>query len=74
MPFMDGLKIIAAGRKKESDNRLWEQYLTIYPHMTEENFVSFTEFKSDAYKPKETKKTTEDILNDVKHIIDLTVR
>ena len=74
MPFMDGLKIIAAGRKKKSDNRLWEQYLTIYPHMTEENFVSFTEFKSDVYKPKETKKTTEDILKDVKDIIDLTVR
>lgn len=74
MPFWDGLKIIEAGRKKESDRRLWEQYLTVYPHMTEENFISFSDFKKDAYSPKEARKTKEDILKDVKHIIDLTVR
>lgn len=74
MPFMDGLNVIAAGRKKESDRRLWEQYLTVYPRMTEENFISFSDFKKDAYSPKEARKTKEDILKDVKHIIDLTVR
>ena len=73
MPFWDGLKIIEEGRKKVSEERLWEQYLTIYPHMTEENFVSFNEFKSDAFKPASSKKTKNEIMNEVKNIIELTL-
>ena len=70
---MDGLKILSEGRKAVNEQRLWEQYLTVYPHMTSENFISFSDFKADVEKPKDKVQTKADIMLSVKNIINLTI-
>lgn len=74
MGYEDGLLVLAEGRKVENDNRLWSQYVAIYPYMDEDSFISFKDFKEGAFKPTEKPKTVNEILLSVEHIIDLTVR
>lgn len=74
MEYLDAILVLNEGKKEVDDARLWSQYLTIYPKMTEENFISYQDFKADAYKPPEAKATKDSILLGVKDIIELTVR
>ena len=73
MNYMDGLMVLSEGRKAENDARLWQQYLSIYPHMTPENFISYAEYREEALKPAETQKNTAEIMLKVKNIINLTI-
>jgi uncharacterized protein YktB (UPF0637 family) len=37
--------------EEKQEGMLWDKWLTIYPNMTSDNFVSFEEFK-EKHKPK----------------------
>ena len=60
--------MLVKANEKQRENTAWELYLTIYPYMTEDKFVSFEDFYSKTTLVKE--KTEEEILADVKNIID----
>lgn len=62
-------RLLMKSYEKQKENSAWELYLTIYPNMTEETFIPF----EDYYNKKRMKirdKTEEEILKDVKEIID----
>lgn len=73
MPYRDALRVIAKGREKDFEQRLWNQYVSIYPYMNEENFISFEEFKDKTVKPVEPTRTKEDVLGEVEGIIEMTL-
>lgn len=73
MPYQDALKVIAKGREKDSEKRLWDQYVSIYPYMNDDNFISFEEFKNKTVKPAEPTRTKEDVLDEVEDIIEMTL-
>ena len=52
---------------QETENRLWQQWLTLYPNMNKENFISFERFKFQVM-PREEKKR-EEILKEMLPII-----
>lgn len=64
---------MAEGRKVEDEDRLWQQYVSVYPIMTEENFVTFENFKKGNFGKKLSTQTKDEILLEVKGIINLTV-
>lgn len=76
LKFDDGLKVIAEGYKRRTDDKLWAQYCTAYPYMTEENFITFEQFKKEAYASTEHKpqKTKTEIMTDVEKIIGYTAK
>ena len=45
LPFMVGLKFIRKAIDENTDKRIWQMWLAIYPHMTKENFISFEDYK-----------------------------
>ena len=54
LPYQIGVKQINKAIEEEKDSRLWEVWLTLYPNMTEDNFISFEEFKGKQAKKKQT--------------------
>lgn len=73
MPYQDALRVIAKGREKDFEKRLWDQYVSIYPYMNDDNFISFEDFRSKTVKPVEPSRTKEDVLNEVEDIIGMTL-
>lgn len=47
---------------------MWDLYCSVYPNMTKDTYMSFEEFKTP--KPQKPKKTKEEILNDVRLIMN----
>lgn len=74
--YLDGLDIIIQGFKKEREERLYQQYVVLYPLMNEKNFISFEEFlnKNSIENKKETQYSKEETRKKVKEIIDMTIR
>lgn len=73
MPYDVALRVIAKGREKESDERLWSQYVSLYPYMNQDNFMTFEDFKKECVKPIEPKISKTEILNEVEDIIGMTI-
>lgn len=65
------IEIIQMIYEERNDKKMWELYLCVYPNMTKETYVSFEEFKKP--KPSKPKKTKEEILNDVRLIMDSVI-
>lgn len=51
--------MIIEAYEEEKENRVWQQYLTVYPNMDEKHFTSYEKFKKDAMGIKHEK--TEDV-------------
>jgi hypothetical protein len=47
--------------EQERDNRLWQMWLTLYPNMNDDDFMSFEEFKSKSLGKR--KQTDEDMMH-----------
>lgn len=52
MPVLDldietGAELIQEAYKKQLDKKLWDMWLTKYPWMDEENYMSFEDFKDE---------------------------
>lgn len=52
MDYRIGLNQIIHEMEKEVERMFWEKWLTLYPNMNQENFISFDEFKT-MHKPQE---------------------
>lgn len=74
--YDEGYDFISKAYEKESEDRLWEQWLVDYRLMDKETFIDFEEYKNksrvSAIKVDE-KLTKEQIENKVKGIIELTL-
>lgn len=73
MPYDVAIKVIAKGREKEADERLWDQYVSLYPYMNQDNFMTFEDFKKECVKPIGPKTSKAEILDEVEDIIGMTV-
>lgn len=54
--------------QKEIEDKLWQQWLAIYPNMGEENFISFQDYKEKCLKPELKKIDVKEILKDAEEI------
>jgi hypothetical protein len=54
--------------EKDLEDKLWQQWLAIYPNMSNENFISFEDFKKETFKPKVEKINAEEVLKDAESI------
>lgn len=67
---IDLIEIINMIKTEEQEEKMWDLYCAIYPKMTKETFISFDDFKNPKIKPKKTK---EEILNDVRLIMNSVI-
>ena len=67
MPLSFGCKVIFRELEKREDRKAWEMWLTLYPKMTKENFMPFSEFFK-MQKQTISKRPKEDILKEVERI------
>ena len=63
--------------KKSVENKQWDLYLAVYPHMTTETFKTFEEFKGNPTKQatstntnRKREKTKEEILLEVENLLN----
>ena len=56
------MEIIDAGIEELKNEKMWQLYLSIYPKMTEETFMSFRDFLEYQNKPPQPVHTKEQIL------------
>lgn len=68
LPIRNVIKLIAKSVERERENKAWQMYVSITPHMTDENHVTFEEF----LKPQETiiDRPADEILVDVKETLN----
>ena len=69
MPYDYGMEIIDAGIDELKNEKMWQLYLSIYPKMTEETFMSFSDFLEYQNKPPQPVHTKEQILDNVQNIL-----
>ena len=67
MPLSFGCKVIFHELEKREERKAWEMWLTLYPKMTKENFMPFSEFFK-MQKQTISKRPKEDILDEVERI------
>ena len=65
--FVDGIEMINQAFQKIDEEKHWQVWLTMYPNMTEKNFVPFDKFykrggKNEA-KAKVSKQTPQEIIS-----------
>jgi hypothetical protein len=46
-----GLRMVVNKINEINENKIWDKWIAIYPNMTQDNFISFDEFK-EQHKPK----------------------
>lgn len=54
---------------RDNENKAWQFYVSVNPHMTEENYMTFEEFLNRG-KTNTDDKSVNEILNDVKETLD----
>lgn len=74
MPYDYGIKIIDAGIKELKTEKMWQLYLSIYPKMTEETFMSFSDFQKYQNELPQPVHTKEQILDNVQNILRRSFR
>ncbi len=66
MPYRKGLKLIKEAIERESEQRLWEQYISVYPYMSlrQLKFMKFEDFKNIGAQKQvnKTSKTTQQLI------------
>lgn len=73
--FESGFRLIEVAHEKDIEEKLWQQWLALYPNMTADNFISFEDFKSETLIKNAVleNKSKDEILADVSDIINLTL-
>lgn len=70
MPFEFAVKAIKHSIEQNNERRVWEQWLTIYPHMNKDNFISFEDFY-EKLKGNVDTRSTHDLLAEFDEIAAL---
>ena len=75
--FEEGYDFIKVAHEADREEKAWQLWVSIYPNMTKENYISFEEFKNSII-PKGCNSVenldTEEILDKVNSIINLTLK
>jgi len=45
MDLFDGLKLYEKAREKRSEERLYQAWVSLYPHFSKDNFVSWEDYR-----------------------------
>lgn len=70
LPVKHIARLLDKASDKQAENTAWELYVSVYPKMTKETFVPFEKFYNPGKIQKEEVKTEEEILTNVKKILD----
>ena len=69
MELFEFMKLLNVAIMKDLEERLWQQWKVDYARMSEENFISFNDYKEKAMKPKvDNKINVKKILEDAEQI------
>ena len=52
-PFETGIMFIKKALEEEKDSIIWQMWLSVYPHMTEKTFISYSDYKKRLLKSSE---------------------
>lgn len=63
-------RLLVKAKLKEDEDFARKMYISLYPNMTKESYVPFEEFYKRKEKKKKKKQTQEEILQDIKYIMD----
>lgn len=63
-------KLLLKAKGKENERDAWQLYVSIYPNFNEDTFVTFEEFMKPNKATQEEEKSEEEILKEVKEIIN----
>lgn len=55
--------------EKDLENTAWELWISKFPLMDKENFISFEDFKNTLFKKKYTNKSYDDIEKEMENVI-----
>lgn len=69
MNWREGLELVSEGIKESQRREFWLMYCSAYPHMTQDNFQTFTDWYGQIEQPKETKMTKDEIMSKVESIL-----
>lgn len=69
MDFEDVLAMYLKAIEKNAIEQLWQQWLVDFSRMDKEHFISFSNYKKEAFKPKNNNKLNkEEILSEAQKI------
>ena len=62
MPWKLGVQMIRKASEKDNDARIWQMWIAQLPNMSEENFISFSDYKNKLLDvaPKKKQQTVEE--------------
>lgn len=63
------IDLIVYAFKKDIEQTAWELWISKYPWMDEENFISFDEFKAGLFEREHTEISYEDIENEMDRVV-----
>lgn len=61
-------ELITKAIEKQSEERTWQLWVSIYPQMGEDNFISFEDFKQDILNSGNDKRSELEILAEAEKI------
>lgn len=70
LPIGEGLRLVEKAYYEESKDRVWELYLTWYPFMGEDNFISFADYLAELMPQKTDTRTSEQIIEETRKLVD----
>ena len=78
LDFLEGLELIVESFKKEKEERIWQLYVSKYPLMNQDNFISYEEFLNTLYPEYLNNLSNQEISHEelheqTKNIINLTL-
>ena len=78
LDFLEGLELIVESFKKEKEERVWQLYVSKYPLMNQDNFISYEDFLDTSYPEYLNNLSSQDISHEELHeqtkkIINLTL-
>jgi hypothetical protein len=64
LPATEGLELINKAFEKRNEEKAWQMWLMRFQHMTQKNFVPFSQFMKKAIRPmvEESSEPTEDLI------------
>lgn len=68
LPIRSITRLLIKAREKQEEDSMWDLYLSIYPKMNSETFITFEDFYDPARIVKD--KSEKEILEEVKEVIN----
>ena len=62
------MEMYIKAKRENAEDKLWQRWLVDFARMNHENFVSFKDYKKEAFKPKPERLDREEILKDAEDI------